>query len=181
MAQMSISEALAEIKLIDKKVEKKRENILTHSSRFEHILDPYPAETGGSSGFIRRELQAVEDLLKQRVKIRHSISKANLETLVTVEAHTLPLTSWLIWKREVGTQQRIALQTLKNLIEKRLAENSTRPQLLKKEDGSDPVLTKLISHVDLTHLQKEIEQIMTIEERLDGILSMKNAQIMIDI
>jgi len=181
MSTLSISEALAEIKLIDKKVAKKREDIFTHSTRFEHITDPFEKEVGGSFGHLQRELQAIEDLLARRIKIRELISKANLENTVTVEHKTMNICSWLTWKREISAAHKKHLCDLKNLVERRLSENITRPQLLKKDDNTDPILTKLISNLEISKLQKGIEELMTIEERLDGILSMKNAQITIEL
>ena len=79
---LSISEALAEIKLIDKKIKKKREDINTHSTRLEHLNDPFPLEHGGSAGFIKRELQAISDLIDRHVTQLKALQELQSLTVV---------------------------------------------------------------------------------------------------
>lgn len=178
---LSISEALAEIKLIEKKISKKRENIACHCIKMDHMPDPFEKERGGSQGFLKSEMQSCEDLLERHIKIRNLISKANLENEVTVEGVTKNITSWLIFKREILSAQLSHLQSLKSTIERKLADAAARPQLYKKADETEAYLIKVSSNIDLNSLQKKIEDIITIQERLDGVLSMKNAQIQIDL
>lgn len=178
MQTMSITEALAEIKLIDKKVQKKRENVAIHATRFEHIADPY-VEEGGSSEYIKKETQAICDLLTTRIRIREAISRANLDNTITCEGATQSICSWLVWKREVYNVAFASWTLLKAQVERKLAENANRPQLFKKDDTAEPSLAKMVSHVDIPALQREQERQQTIFERLDGLLSMKNAQIQI--
>lgn len=58
MAQTTITEALAEIPTIEKRIEKKSEFILNYLYRQSAVRDPHEKD-GGSSTLIHRELQAI--------------------------------------------------------------------------------------------------------------------------
>src|SRR5579863_1653454 len=61
MRQLTITEALAEIKTINKRLESKRESVRNYIARDVRVRDPLEKE-GGSAEFIKRERQAIIDL-----------------------------------------------------------------------------------------------------------------------
>jgi hypothetical protein len=77
--KLTITEALAEIKTINARLQKKRESIGTNLMRDSRIKDPMESE-GGSEEFIRKETQAIDDLQKRIVSIRTAIQQQNLVT-----------------------------------------------------------------------------------------------------
>jgi hypothetical protein len=76
MSKITITEALAEIPTIVKRIDKKQEFILNFLYRQSAVRDPHEKD-GGSSELIKREMQAIDDLQARLVKIRSSIQLAN--------------------------------------------------------------------------------------------------------
>lgn len=178
MESMTITEALAEIKLITKKVAKKREVIQGHLTRYEHLADPYAA-SGGSAQMIKEEIQSVGDLEDKLVRIREAISKANLETQVTVEGETRSIYGWLAWRREVAEESKNSFTRWYSGAANALKAAGERPQVTKEEATGITFLVKLVGNVDLKDLAQKAERVTTMVQRLDGLLSLKNATITI--
>lgn len=179
MERMTITEALSEIKLIEKKVEKKKEAIISAVSRIEHLADPY-APYGGSQEFCKRENQAIHDLWGRLIKFREAIAKANIEQTITVEGITKTISQWLAWKREVQEQSLSYFQEIKNNISTVMRQVETQPKFYKTESG-EPSMVKVVFNVELSDINKQIENIVTIKEKLDGQLSLKNATVVVAI
>src|SRR4051794_20067573 len=116
MAHITITEALAELKTIDKRIEKKREFILGYLLRQGMFKDPLEKD-GGSVAAIKRELQAVRDLEERRITIRRAIQQANERVTVTVGKQTRSIADWLVWRREVAPKQSAFLSGLRSRIE----------------------------------------------------------------
>ena len=73
--QTTITEALAELKTLGKRIEKKRESVAMFLTRQDGLKDPLEKD-GGSVEFIKRERQAVKDLEQHHVNIRLAIQRA---------------------------------------------------------------------------------------------------------
>src|SRR5215831_611359 len=101
MAQITITEALAELKTIDKRIEKKREFVLSYLLRQEMFKDPLEKD-GGSVSAIRREMQSIVDLEERRITIRRAVQQANERNSVMVGKQTRTIADWLVWRREVA-------------------------------------------------------------------------------
>ena len=84
----TITEALAEIKTIGKRLEKKRESVKAYLARDSRVKDPLEKE-GGSTEYVRKERQAISDLEKRVVTIRTAIAKSNLGTAVTIQGMSM--------------------------------------------------------------------------------------------
>lgn len=179
MEKMSITEALAEIKLIDKKIDKKNGTIEAHLYRFEHIKDPFEAEEGGSAGMVAREFQSIGDHYARLVRIRAAIAKANLETALTVEGETRSIYAWLVWKREVFLRAKNTYERAISSVLAQMKTTSERP-MTHKNDAGEQILVRTTYHVKTKELGLVVEKMLTISERLDGLLSLKNATIQIE-
>ncbi len=70
---MTITEALAEIKTIGKRLEKKKQAVLTNIGRDSRLKDPLD----DSVKFVKEERQAIEDLEKRIVTIRTAIPQGS--------------------------------------------------------------------------------------------------------
>ncbi len=77
--KITITEALQEIKTINKRLESKRRNILSYVGRDNRVKDPLEKE-GGTVEFIKKERQALSDLEKRIISIRTAIQRSNLQT-----------------------------------------------------------------------------------------------------
>lgn len=178
---LTITEALAEIKTINKRIEKKREFVLHYLYRQEGLKDPLEKD-GGSVDVIARERQGIADLEARIVTLRRGIQRANDTTMVTINGMSNTIGDWLTWRRDVAPN----MQGFMSMIRQRLA--MMRDQA--KRGGSaviqqnvvspDTKPTDYIVNVDEADLAKEIEALEDTLGQLDGQLSLKNATIMIE-
>lgn len=173
----TITEGLAEIKTISKRIAKKQEFILQYLFRQEQVKDPL-AKDGGSYGAIAREMQSVTDLLQRQVELRKAIHAANAETSLTIKGREMTLADWIVWKREAAP----ALQTFYGALRSRIA--AARADLQKKgltvaETATNPKPNDVIIELDERGLAQKIEDLEEVLGTLDGLLSLKNATVVI--
>jgi hypothetical protein len=125
---LTITEALAEIKTIQKRIVKKQESVSGFLFRQDLARDPLEAQ-GGSKAHIAAERQAIADLSARVVRIRAEIQKANANTTVTIAGITRSISDWLVWRREVAPGAKAFTntlrQTLGNIRQQAAPERST--------------------------------------------------------
>lgn len=171
---LTITEALAEIKTIGKRVEKKREAIQGFIGRQDGVRDPLEKE-GGSVEYIKRERQAIADLDARLVALRRGIQRANDETTVTLGGKALSIADWLVWRRDVAPGERAFLHNLRATI------NGVRQQAVKQgaavvaPGGEASRPQDFVINVSEQALAAESEAMEEILGALDGQLSLKNA------
>jgi len=179
MAKMTITEALSEVNLIKKKIEKKAEFLKGNTARPEHLKDMFEAD-GGSLVKNGAEIQAVDDLYARLVKIRSAIAQANLANEITLNEKTMPIQDWLTWKREVATNVIGLTQAIHKSVKRTLDDAMTQPKVYKDEQGNTHLL-KVVPCFDYAGLIKKEENLTALLEQLDGKLSLKNATILVDV
>lgn len=172
---LTITEGLAEIKTIAKRIEKKNEFVRSYAVRPNVVVDPLAAD-GGAPAAIQRELQAIGDLEKRLVDIRLAIQKANTETPVTVEGVTKSMSEWLVWRREVAPGR---VQRISSLRQGIIASRKTFMERSRQGGVEDVKPEDLIVNVSEQALATEAETIEVILSQLDGQLSLKNATVTI--
>lgn len=177
---MTITEALAELKTLAKRLEKKRQGIAPYLFRQEGLKDPIKDE-GGSVGFVTRERQAIGDLERRVVNIRTAIQLVNLTTPMTVLVMTQTIQEWLNWRKEVAP---IRQQFLAGLMQSVLQARKMAQQKgfnVKPADTEKPEPMDILVNLDEQELMRDIETLETILGTLDGQLSLKNATVMITV
>ena len=181
MERMTVTEALAEIELIEKKVEKKAAVIMANLSRYEHQNDPYVKEDDGASGMLKREYQSMQDHWGRLIKFREAIAKANVDNSITVEGITKSISQWLAWKRDVQDDHITHLANIVKTVEAAIKEDDRSPKVMRNAETNATHLAKLVWNVQLPDVRKQQEHLLTIKEKLDGQLSLKNATIVVSI
>lgn len=175
---MTITEALAEMKTLAKRIEKKRESIAPYLLRQSIVLDPL-AEQGGSKEFIRRERQALDDMERRMVAIRTGIQRVNHQTPITIEGETRTVAEWLTWRKEIAPGRQQFVTRMRGTITK------VRDDFAKKggavSEDAKAGENNVIVNVDELALIKEIEQMENVLGQLDGQLSLKNATVLVEI
>lgn len=176
--KVTITEALAEIKTIGKRINKKQTALAPYLARVDAMKDPLAGD-GGSVGFIRKERQAIKDLQERVVELRAAIAKANAETMVAVNGDTRSIADWLTWRREVAPRQQSFLFELRSTIE------SARNQALKNGvnlitaaaavNVNDSKPNDIVVNISEVELADEIDHLQDVLGTLDGLLSLKNA------
>jgi len=176
----TITEALAELKTIDKRVQKKMEFCLGAGTlvRQEMLKDPHEKE-GGAKKLIAQERQAIKDLHTRKIDIRRAILDANMRETITVENTTHTINDWLVWRREVVQNEKGFLDNMiRNIDRTRQDAQRKGVNVSEKETGSP---TNVVVNINEKELSEETEMIEKILGDLDGKLSLKNATTMIDV
>ncbi len=173
---ITITEALAEIKTIAARIQKKRDTIRGHLARIEGIRDPLE-KTGGSAKMITEESQAVVDLEKRLIELRRGISKANDTTVVTIFGTALTISEWLTWRRDIAPGERLFLSQLQGELNniRHQARSKGASVVSASVSTGDTQPTDIVVNIDERELSKEIEKLEDILGQLDGQLSLKNA------
>jgi hypothetical protein len=187
---MTITEALAEIKTIGKRLEKKREAVLANIGRDSRLKDPLADANGmTSTKYLAEERQAITDLEKRIVAIRTSIQKSNLTTACTVGTLTMPVQDWLNFRREISVGRQSFLmrmnQSIRNLRSQAQAKGGRvvmagAVSQASVTTGDNPPV-EFVLHLDEKNLLEEQENLEQTLGELDGKLSLLNATTVIDV
>lgn len=169
--QTTITEALAELKTLAKRIDGKRNFIGSHLVYHASMKDPLTKD-GGAPEVLRREQQAISDLEARVVAIRAAIQRANLETPITVQDQTKTVSEWLAWRKDVLPGQKSFYAGLTQGINSRRREFTTKASAAPED---------IVVNVDEKGLAEAIERINIIESTLDGQLSLKNATVTITV
>ena len=174
----TITEALAELKTLDSKIETTKNFILQYAIRQGSSIDPL-ADDGGSDKIIPQKIQSLNDLLARKVAIRTAINKKNLETEVSVGNKTKTVAEWIIWRREAKPQELRIYQDLQKSVLNIRQQCGQKGLLLK--DGEQPSKTNEVScFISESKVNSQIESLNEIEATLDGKLSMINATTLVE-
>lgn len=189
MSEMTITEALAEIKTIGKRLEKKRQAVLQNLARDSRLKDPLADDKGETSEkYVAQERQSIEDLEKRVVLIRTAIQKKNLEATCTVGDNTMTIQEWLNFRKDIADGRRIFLTGIGRQISV-IRENANRQgarvtgaglaQVAVASGEKPPV--EIVLHLDEKKLLADQEGLEQIMGELDGKLSLLNATTVISI
>lgn len=179
MPQITITEALAEIKLIDKKIAKKSEAFDSFTFRQNNFKDPNEG-AGGSRKLLEQEQQSIRDLLTRKVQLRRAIADANNRITVKVADVTMTISEWLIWRRDCAPLEQQLIAKIRALVERAkhlAAQQRTSVAQSEQQAGT----ADIIINVDEAKLLKRSEQLEAILSGLDGQLSLRNATILIEV
>lgn len=178
---MTITEALAEIKTIGKRLEKKKLFVQGYLWRQEGLKDPLAKEHGDSQTAIKSERQAVRDLQKRIIQIRTAIQKANTDTILTVADTTQTMAEWLIWKREVAPDHQQFLRDISNRLQQMRTDVQRKGLSVVNTSDLAKSPQDMIVNIDEHELAQEIEKLEEVLGNLDGQLSLKNATVMVEV
>jgi hypothetical protein len=182
MTKMTITEALAEIKLINSKLEKKRVRVLDNLVRYSHQPDPFAHEAGGSHGYLNAEVQSIAALEENIGKIRAAIMSANLLHTAEVMGKTKTIYEWLVWKRDVANNIKIFFLQVYVKSKERIEYMRKNPHTVGQPSAEvDPELSKVVPSLNYVEFSKKHEEVCDILSKLDGVLSLKNATIVVDV
>lgn len=174
MATTTITEALAELKTLAARIEKKREHSGHYILRDSRAVDPMLKE-GGSATFIQREWQAIADMEARFIRIRRAIQLSNLTSTLELRGKILSIAEWLIWRRELAEGRKRFLANVSGSIQRARREASTVLASAMKNAPAGFEKGDLLVNVDEAALLTEIEQLDETLSELDGRLSLLNA------
>ncbi|HEX8851189.1 MAG TPA: hypothetical protein VF761_16810 [Gemmatimonadaceae bacterium] len=170
----TITEALAEVKLIGKKIGKKQEFILTYLLRGAMVKDPLEKD-GGSETIVAREMQAIRDLEERVVKIRTAIAHANATAQLTIGTTTRTVSEWLTWRRDVAPIEKKLLGDIVARVNA-AREQARRATGKLTSDAAAAEPSDILVNLSEVEIQTRVEAIEEVLGRLDGLLSLHNAR-----
>jgi hypothetical protein len=176
---LTITEALAEIKTIGKRIEKKRQFVNSFLYRQDAFRDPLEAQ-GGSRAAIIAERQSITDLEERVVILRRAIQQANERTVVTVGGNARTVADWLVWRREISAGQTAFINTLRSNINSVRAASLQKGFALKQPGDQATAGNDVVMNVDERALAQESEALEALLGALDGQLSLKNATVTVE-
>lgn len=181
---MKLTQALSELHTISKRIETTKERVLTNLTRIESADDPHKGEPDGSFGVNARHLESIADLEKRYELIRVAIMKANIENGITIKNTTKSIFGWLVWKRDIYDGLYERYKTMVRSVRRAHLDNQSRPQTIMVKDANgveSPQMLQIIDHVNLKKIEDRLSEIEEIYNILDGELSLKNAEIVIEV
>lgn len=181
MFNITITEALAEIKTIGKRVETKQSQLRSFLFRDSRMKDPMEKD-GGSEEFIKRERQAIEDLQRRVIALRFAVQKANMVTPLKLGEKEMTVYEWLIWRKEVAPHLQTQLSSMWNDLQNARATAqrqgiSVVAAAAAVQGGSDA--KEVVVNINEQELARQREEVETSLGELDGRLSLINATTMV--
>lgn len=177
---VTITEALAELKTLDKRIENKRQSILANGmlARQEGLKDPLERE-GGSREFIKRERQGIHDLEQRKIAIRTAIQQTNHQVYITLDDTTRTIAEWLTWRKEIAPDVAKFFQAIRGQLSsmRQRAQGQGIKVVGDNKDATTPL--DVVVNIDEVKLSEEIEMLSKMVGDLDGQLSLKNATVMV--
>jgi hypothetical protein len=172
----TITEGLAELKTLRKRIDTKRSGIMQYLARAEAVRDPLEKQ-GGSEAHIRAERQAIDDLEENYIALRRRIAEANASTTITVGGITRSITDWLVWRRELAAFRSAWLTNVRQGVQGLRQKTSQRGGAIyaSASVGAEAKPDDIVVNIDERALDAEIEKLEEILSTLDGQLSLKNA------
>lgn len=174
---ITITEALAEIKLIDKKLESKAHTVMGNLTRYDHI----PDALGDSAKKLGEEMQSMHDLWAEIIKIRSAISGVNLRETIKVGEKTATISEWITWKREIATKQLTLYTNIRNNLKNATDRHATNPQAYKDPESGENRFFKLVCNLPYSEFIEKSQKTQETLDRLDGLLSLKNATVTVEV
>ena len=203
MAQtISITQALAELKLLDKRIQKALNNVTWADVKTKS----HPVDSEKFAKTVRAEYQSFSDLVKRRDTIKRAVVKANAGTRVKVGpwegtvAEAIEYKTSIAYKKRLLDVMRSQLLTARDQFKDQQESVDVRlEKLLHSELGKDvktspetiTALTnsfrennkvELVDPLDLSERTRELEEeIESFETNVDWVLSETNGKTLIEV
>lgn len=173
MEQLTVTEALAEIKTIKARIDKKRENVRRYFARYARERDPLERE-GGCVEFVRKERQGIGDLEQRIITIRAAIQQANMTTRLTIRGTERTVMDWLSWRREIANDANQFVNELAQRSNNLRQQARTQGRKVVEKDPGEAVEEIVVAYSEV-ELAREVEDMTALLGELDGKLSLVNA------
>ena len=177
---ITITEALAELKLIKAKIDKKLVFIASAAGRQEGAKDPFEKD-GGAVKLIEADLQAIADLMNRFVNIRSAIAAANAANSVAVCGISHTVADWLVWRRDVAPMIKSVNKALVDRVAGIRGEAQKHGWSVVQVNNQPQTTTDVIINIDEKKLSDSIERTQEILDSLDGKLSLHNATVSVEV
>jgi hypothetical protein len=179
MPTITLSEALAEVETIGRRLDKKQQLVFAYLLREQQYRDPLRPE-GGSPAALAGEWEGIRALHERKVLLRRLIQQAYERTPVTFRDQTRSLADWLAWRRDVAARQAGFLKALGTHIT-RARRRAARLHQARATGSAADRPADVIVHLNEQELAQQAETLEELLGYLVGQLALKNATVTIDL
>jgi hypothetical protein len=166
---MKIIEAMKQIKLLDSRVEDLRQKVGKYCADLE-AENPYYGSPDKQKEQVTQWLQSIHDSITEAIKLRSSIAKTNMLTMVTIDLGgnqvVRPISEWILRRRIYAELERKAWESLSN-------KGMSIAQI--KNSTGDLIQTKVRLYFDPIQRDKNVEIYRTEPSIIDRNLEVINA------
>jgi len=168
MSEMTITEGLKKLKLLEKRMAKNCEEIERYSSLLSNEKPFFDTETKQKAE-VSQLIQANQDLEKEYCRIKAMIDYTNLMVTVQIEDENRTIHSWLTVLRKTGRQ---LIKTYTSLSDREASSRQMR--FRDKETNMTPTVIRLYDENDKRNGQRKWED-LTSGKTIEGRLEVVNA------
>ena len=179
MVEMTIAEAMVELKLIVKKIETRTVNINKYSSKAKMIED----EIEDQEKHVKELLQSSEDLIKRYTNIKLAIQKSNLESTFEFQGKTYSVAEAILMKQ--------GLLDLREKLWNSLSTSAGKAQINEylRKFGMGTMSDEALEKIELVPFlfydekmkQKKLEELLELRSYLDRLIDKANHNKVINI
>jgi hypothetical protein len=179
MVEITIAEAMVELKLLNKKIENRMKQIKRYSSKAKMVED----EIENQEKYVKELLQSAEDLIQRYTLIKLAIQKSNLETTFEFQSKTYTIAEAILMKQ--------GLLDLHEKLWDSLSASTGKIQIneyLKKfgvvtmsEDALEKIDLVPFLFYDEKLKEKKLEDLLELRSYLDRLIDKSNHQTTINI
>lgn len=177
--KLTITEGLAELKLIKAKIESEIADMARYVARAEVSPDPLAGTGQNSAEYVKSREQAIADHSMRYMQIKAAIDIANWSTLLTIDSTTMPVAGWLIWRRELAPLMQVQHKTVRSAIDAARVYTERIAASMPTVDGKRPQLRTVVNVNEIDE-NAEVKRIADILGTLDARLSLLNATTVIE-
>lgn len=166
---MKIIEALKELPLIDKKLQKNAQLIATYAASVDagtvYNSLKFPSVEAQTTE-VNALLQSTESLVQRKARIRRALAITNAATSVTIGGHTRTITEWIEYRAS-------GINFISDAYSKLQETNAANDVRNTKFDGTQGI--KVVRHYDEKAKNEKLTQLMEIQSKIDTTLETINA------
>jgi len=187
MSKLTVTEALAEIRTIKKRLPKLRESVGKFVVQIAQARDPHRDLDGGSAEYVRRERQRISDLERRYLELRLAIQRSNLSTEIgfltsSGVGYSSSVAEALLWKNDLVEGQKTFLAGLAKIVEfGRTKAKSGGGRTVAADQADEAGDADVLVHLDEAELLEEIDRVEEILGLIDGKVTLLNSTTTIEV
>jgi hypothetical protein len=139
------------------------------------------AADGGIKQVIQNELQSISDLEDRLCALRWAIMRTNTSENIEIMGKIRTLYGWLVWRKEIANNQKYFYKQIYDVTKAEMDTLAKTPRLYKPSDDSTATLVEIEPNLDYMSYAAKAATVGEILDKLDGILSLKNATLLVDV
>ena len=196
MKELTLTRALAELKLLDSKISKAIQELKSVSYSVNNIVPEFRVTSDEFKANYNSQMQSIQDLRNNKVILKNALMKANAETKVTIGGKEYTILEALNRKTDISTES-LLVQTMKkqlsasitnvnsinNSIESNIENtirsksassgNQSKDYIQTVRDSYKPQMPELVNADVVEKLIKDKEEEISEKSKEDGLLRNK--------